>query len=172
MEKEQQTLIIIKPDAIAKSLTGNILTALSEARLKIVGAKILKIDRELAKRHYHDLHIRKPHIYEITIKYLMGEFHSNDRALALVYQGKNAIDKIRKIRGATNPEEAKPNTISGRYGRINTKTGVFETVIHASDSREGAEREIKVWFEPEELVSTVFKTKRIKVKSKETTVWA
>jgi nucleoside-diphosphate kinase len=172
MKKDQQTLVIIKPDGIAKSLTGNILTTLSEAKLKIVGAKIININRDLAKKHYHNLHIRKPLVYESTLKYLMGEFHDNNRALALVYQGKDAVHKIRKICGATNPEKAKPNSIRGRYGRINSKTGVFETVIHTSESTKDAAREIKIWFKPEELVSTILKTKKLKATPKKEIVWA
>jgi nucleoside-diphosphate kinase len=146
----QQSLVIIKPDGLAKSLTGNILTALSETKLKIVGAKIMKVPRQLAEEHYNELKNQKPHVFESAIRYLMGEFHA-DRILALVYHGEDAVEKIRKICGATNPEEAEPTTIRGKYGRINSKTGVFENVIHASDSEQSAFREINLWFRPEEL---------------------
>jgi len=170
MNKTEQTLVIVKPDGLVKSLTGNILTALSETKLKIVGAKILKVPKHLAELHYDELKTKKPKIFPEAIKYLMGGFHT-DRVLALVYEGQNAVESIRKICGPTNPEEADPTTIRGRYGRINSRTGVFENVIHTSESPENAEREIKLWFQPEELTETLFKTKKLK-KTEEKTVWA
>jgi len=155
MGKINQCLIIIKPDGLVKSLTGNIITALSEAKLKIVGAKIVSVSKELAEKHYGELKSKKPHIFENTIKYIMGEFHTN-RVLALVYHGEDALAKIREIVGKTNPEEADPISIRGKYGRINSKTGVFENAIHASDSESSAEKEIKLWFKPEELSETIY----------------
>ena len=154
----QQCLVIIKPDGLIKSLTGNILTALAETKLKIVGAKIVKVKKELAEKHYAELKSKKPHAYEGTINYITGKYHT-DRVFALVYYGENAIAKIREIVGPTNPEEAHPTTIRGRYGRIHSKTGIFENVIHASDSPESAEKEIKLWFSPDELSETIYPTK-------------
>ncbi len=166
----QSCLILIKPDGLIKSLTGNLITALSEARLRIIGAKIVSVKKELAEQHYAELKDKKPLIFENTLKYIMGEFHT-PRVLAMVYYGENAINKIREIVGKTNPEEADPVSIRGRYGRINSKTGVFENCIHASDSEENAEREIKLWFGPSEIVETIYKTKTEPTKE-ETTTWA
>ncbi len=145
----QRTLIIIKPDGLIKSLTGDIISKLSETKLKIVGAKIVKVSRELAEKHYEE-HKEKP-FYEELIKYIMGEYHT-DRVLALVYKGDRAVEIIRNLAGKTNPEEADPSSIRGKYGRINSKTGVFENVIHASDSPENAEKEILFWFKEGEVV--------------------
>jgi nucleoside-diphosphate kinase len=170
MDKTQQTLVIIKPDGLIKSLTGNILTALSETKLKIVGARILKVPQRLAELHYEELKYKRPDVFPSAVKYLMGEFHT-DRVLALVYEGPKAVEKIRKICGATNPEKADPTTIRGRYGRINSQTGVFENVIHTSESVKRAEEEIKLWFQPDELTKTVFKTKKI-TKTGPRTIWA
>ena len=150
VEKER-ILILIKPDGLMKSLTGDIISKLSETELRIVGAKVINVKRELAEQHYAHLKKSKPQIFEETLKYIMGEFHTN-RVLALVYKGPNALEKIRKIVVKTNPEEAEPTSIRGKYGRINSKTGVFENAIHASDSLENAEREIKLWFNEKELV--------------------
>lgn len=119
----QQCLIIIKPDGLVKSLTGDIIMALSEAKLKIVGAKIVKVSKEHAEKHYAELKEKKPHVFEETINYITGKYHT-DRVMALVYHGEDAIEKIRQICGSTNPEEAHPVSIRGRYGRINSKTGV------------------------------------------------
>ncbi len=157
---EEKTLVLIKPDGLVKSLTGNIITALSEAKLKIVGAKIVKVSRNLAEAHYSDLKqnlIKKfgeengLRIFNSTLDYIQGKFHT-DRVLALVYQGEDAVKKIRELAGETNPEKAPPISIRGKYGRIHSETKVFENVIHCSDSSENAEREIALWFSPEEVV--------------------
>ncbi|MBD3247036.1 nucleoside-diphosphate kinase [Candidatus Pacearchaeota archaeon] len=150
VKNEERSLILIKPDGLIKSLTGNIISKLSETELKIVGAKIVNVSRELAESHYEE-HKEKP-FFEELIKYIMGEYHT-DRVFAMVYKGVDAITKVRELAGKTNPEEANPITIRGKYGRINTKTGVFENVIHASDCKENAEREIRLWFEEHEIVS-------------------
>lgn len=160
----QQVLVIIKPDGLIKSLTGNILSVLSETKLKIVAAKILKVSKELAEKHYAELKARKgEQIFNNTIDYIMGKWHT-DRVFALVYHGEDAINKVREICGETNPEKASPTSIRGKYGRINSSTGVFENVIHASDSPESAEREIKLWFTPDELTETIYPAKEVKCK--------
>lgn len=175
----QQCLVLIKPDGLVKSLTGNIISTLSETKLKIVGAKIVRVSRELAEKHYSELKEKqiKKHgqekgmqIFENTLKYIGGEYHT-DRVLALVYQGENAIEKIREIAGKTNPEEADFVSIRGKYGRINSKTGVYENVIHASDSEESAKKEIQLWFKPGEITETIYPVKNIKVEG-QIDVWA
>lgn len=148
----EQTLVLIKPDGLVKSLTGNIMTTLSETQLKIVAAKIVQVTRELAEEHY--CHLREEKFFDELVRYIMGEYHTK-RVMALVYHGEDAIKKVRAIVGSTNPEDAGPTTIRGKYGRI-TKRGVFENVIHASENVKEAEREIKLWFRPEELVHTIY----------------
>ncbi len=174
----QQCLVIIKPDGLVKSLTGNIITVLSEAKLKIVGARVLKVTRELAEKHYSELKETKikqkgvkigTEIFENTVNYIMGLYHT-DRVMVLVYHGEEAIEKIREIVGKTNPEEAHPITIRGKYGRINSKTGVYENVIHASDSEASAEREIKLWFTPD-LLSELIYPVTTENKCADLTVW-
>ena len=158
---EQSCLIIIKPDGLLKSLTGNIISKLSETELKIIGAKIVSVPRELAETHYANLKEKNPKIFEAVIDYIMGKHHT-PRVLAMVYHGEDAIKKIRKLVGETNPEKADPITIRGKYGRINQKTGVMENCIHASDSPESAEKEIKLWFKPHEIVKELYPVKAIK----------
>lgn len=156
--KKQYTLVIIKPDALVKSLTGNILTRLSEARLRIVGAKVVKVTRELAEKHY--AHLKDKPFFNDLYEYFSGRTYGPEyeRVLAFVYEGEDAINRVRKIAGATNPLEADPTTIRGAYGRIN-KSGVMENVIHCSDSEESAEKEIKLWFKPDEIVVPIYPTK-------------
>ena len=161
--KANQTLVLIKPDGLVKSLTGNIITELSDTGLIIVGAKIVQVTRELAEEHYQ--HLREEKFFDELIRYIMGEFHVK-RVLALVYHGENAIEKVRKIVGATDPEKAEPTSIRGKYGRI-TSRGVFENVVHASENEKEAEREIKLWFRPEELVHTIYPAEPKEVKKLE-----
>lgn len=165
----EQTLILIKPDGLVKSLTGNILTRLSEAKLVIVGAKVVRPSRELAEKHYE--HLKDKPFFNDLIDYIMGKHHNTHRVVAFVYQGENAIQKIRDIVGDTNPEKANPVTIRGAYGRITT-SGVFENVVHASSSPEDAEKEIKLWFKPDELVEDIYPTKEIIVENYRMLVWA
>jgi nucleoside-diphosphate kinase len=167
----QQLLILIKPDGLKKSLTGNILTKLSEAKLVIIGSKVVKVGRPLAEEHYK--HLKSKPFFEELIQYIQGNLHGEpyNRVLAFVYQGEDAIQKLRRLAGATNPEEADPISIRGAYGRITTK-GLYENVIHCSSDEAEAEREIKLWFEPQDLVENVYPTRKTILEKIEKTVWA
>jgi len=161
-----QTLVLIKPDGLKKSLTGNVLTRLSETKLDIVASKIVRVSRQLAQEHYK--HLSNKPFFEELIKYIMGHYHKK-KVMALVYWGEDAINKVRKICGSTNPEEADMVSIRGQFGRITTK-GVYENVIHASESANDAEREIKLWFEPDDLIVDIYPTKLVNA-SKKIQVW-
>lgn len=158
----QQTLVVIKPDGLKKSLTGNILTRLSEAKLRIIGAKVVRVSRELAGKHYE--HLKEKPFYENVLQYICGELHGEPykRVLALVYQGEAAIEKVRKLAGETNPEVADATSIRGQYGRL-TSSGLFENVLHCSSNEGEAEREIKLWFEPDEVVEGVYPVKEVEI---------
>lgn len=157
LQGQQETLVIIKPDGLKKSLTGNILTRLSETKLRIVGAKVVQVSRELAEKHY--IHLKDKPFFEELINYITGQLHGEPyrRVLALVYMGEDAIVKVRALAGSTNPEEADPTSIRGQYGRLTT-AGLFENVVHCSSSPAEAEREIKLWFEPAEIVDRIYAT--------------
>lgn len=165
----QQTLIIIKPDGLVKSLTGNVISRLSEAKLTIMGAKVVCVSRQLAEKHYE--HLKDKPFFEELIQYIIGEVHKTSRVIAMVYQGENAIVKIRDIVGDTDPEKANPISIRGAYGRITT-SGVFENVVHASSSPEDAEKEIKLWFEPGEIVEDLYPVKEVTLSSVKKITWA
>lgn len=164
----EQTLVIVKPDGLKKSLTGNILTRLAETKLRIVGAKIVRVTKELAEKHY--AHLKDKPFFNDVVKYICGELHGDQyrRVMALVYDGEEAISKIRKLAGETNPETADPTTIRGQYGRLTTG-GLFENVLHCSANREEAEREIKLWFEPDEIVDDIYPIKEIEAKCRKRT---
>ena len=167
----QNTLVLIKPDGLKKSLTGNILTKLAETKLIIVGAKVVSVSRELAEQHY--VQLKDKPFFPDLLNYLQGKIYGEEyqRVLAMVYRGENAILKVRDIAGATNPEEADSTSVRGSYGRITTK-GVYENVIHASSSSPDAEREIKLWFRPHEIVFSIYPTRKITRQKVEETVWA
>jgi nucleoside-diphosphate kinase len=165
----QATLILIKPDGLKKSLTGNILTRLSETKLEIMAAKITRATKEMATEHYR--HLKDKPFFEELIKYLQGELHNRRKVMALVYWGEDAITKCRELAGTTNPEEADPTSIRGSYGRILT-SGLYENVIHVSSNPSEAEREIKLWFRPEEIIVDLYSTKDVIAKDSKIKVWA
>jgi len=165
----QAVLILIKPDGLKKSLTGNILTRLSETKLEIVAAKMVRVSKALAEEHYRHLK-DKPFFGEI-IKYLQGDLHNRKKVMALVYWGSDAITKCRDLAGATNPEEAESTSIRGSYGRITTG-GVYENVVHVSSNVPEAEREIKLWFNPDEIIVDLYPTKDAVLKEYPMKVWA
>ena len=156
----QTTLILIKPDAVKRQLTGPVLAKLQESKLTLIAAKLQVTPLELAKEHY------APHegkgFYAQLLEYITGKLHASATGavpvMALVYQGENAIQTIRTLGGNTNPEKADPDTVRGMFGRITT-AGVFENVIHASATPLEAEREIKLWFEPKEILADTYPTK-------------
>ncbi len=165
----QATLVLIKPDGLKKSLTGNILTRLSETKLEIVAAKMVRVSPELATEHY--CHLKDKPFFADLIKYLQGEFHDRRKVMALIYWGGGAITKCRELAGSTNPEEADSTSIRGSYGRITTG-GVYENVIHVSSSLEEGEREIKLWFKPEDIIVDLYPVKEVLEKEKKIKVWA
>jgi len=165
----QATLILIKPDGLKKSLTGNILTRLSETKLEIVAAKIVRASKELAEEHYQ--HLKDKPFFKEIVRYICGELHNRRKVMALIYWGEDAITKCRQLAGSTNPEEADPTSIRGSYGRITT-SGVYENVIHVSANEADAEREIKLWFQPDEVIVNLYPTKEVTGKERKIKTWA
>ena len=145
----QETLVLVKPDAVKRHLTGPVLTKLEEAKLRLVAAKLILVSDKLANDHYVD-HVGKAFFPQL-VDYITGKLHGGTPVMALVYRGEDAIQKIRNLSGNTNPEKAESDTIRGSFGRITTE-GVFENVLHASANPAEAEREVKMWFKPEEIL--------------------
>ncbi|MCX8045188.1 MAG: nucleoside-diphosphate kinase [Desulfobacterota bacterium] len=162
----EQTLVLIKPDALKNSLTGYVLSQLSEFHtgLRFAGAKIVHVSRMLAEEHYAEH--RGKVFFQSLLDYIMGCSHYPDepwkrRVIALVYQGHHAIQKIRAISGPTNPHEArvkKPGCIRalGTVVPIKDAAGTvlderMDNLIHASATVADAEREIKLWFKPSDI---------------------
>ena len=130
----EKTLVLIKPDAFGKNHTGDILKRYEDEGLKIVAAKVMQMDKKIAAIHYVE-HVEKPFYPDLV------EFMTSAPLMALVLGGENAIERVRKINGATNPAKADEGTIRKLYAESVTKNAV-----HASDSPESAAREIKIFF--------------------------
>ncbi len=151
----EQTLVLVKPDGQKRGLTGLVIDRLDAAGLEMVAARVVRVTEALAREHYKELS-DKP-FFPNLIRYIRGEFHGlkHQQVLALVYQGEGAVALVRKLAGATNPEQADPHSIRGSFGRITTM-GQFENVLHASGTPAEAEREVKLWFSPEEILSPLY----------------
>jgi nucleoside-diphosphate kinase len=161
-----QTLVLIKPDALKNSLTGYVLSLLSEFHtgLRFAGVKVVHVNRMLAEEHYAEH--RGKVFYASLIDYIEGRLHYTDdswkrRVIALMYQGPDAIKKIRDIAGPTNPLNARdkrPGCIRslGTLAPIKDEAGNtlgerMDNLIHASANEADAEREIKLWFRPNDI---------------------
>jgi nucleoside-diphosphate kinase len=146
---DQATLVLIKPDAIRRGQIGAVLSRLESLGLEIVGAKVARVSRDVAADHYQ--HLRDKPFFEQLLDHLQGKLHDTPYVLVFVLRGANAIERVRQVVGATHPEQAAPMTIRGALGRV-TAAGVMENVVHASADPAEAEREIRLWFQPQELL--------------------
>jgi nucleoside-diphosphate kinase len=129
----------VKPDGVQRLLAGRIIARYEERGLKIVGLKLVQVDRELAERHYA-IHREKPFFGGLV------DFITSGPLVALALEGPNAIAIVRAINGATRPHEAAPGTIRGDFA-IETA----QNIVHASDSAETAAFELDLWFAQDEL---------------------
>ena len=163
---KEAALVIIKPDGIAKGIYGDILTKFSNANLELIGMRVVKVSKKLAEEHYK--HIKDKPFFKQVIEYLVGKYHKENKVIAIVYCGDNGIKKCRAIAGATNPEEAFPKSVRGSYGRVTTK-GVYENVVHVSSNSKEADREIKLWFCPGDLIKNIYP---IKFNNQKRRIWA
>ena len=137
----ERTYLMVKPDGVQRGLCGEIVSRFEKKGLKLIAMKLMVIPKETAENHYGE-HKRKK-FYDSLISYI-----TSGPVLAMVWEGENAVSICRNMMGKTNPAESAPGTIRGDYGMV---TGL--NIIHGSDSVESAEREIRIFFKPEELVS-------------------
>jgi nucleoside-diphosphate kinase len=136
----ERTLVLIKPDAMERRLAGEILGRFEQRGLTVRAAKLVRVHRELAERHYAE-HREKPFFGELV------EFITSAPTLALVLEGESAVSVVRTTMGATNPVNAAPGTIRGDLA-----LAMPDNLVHGSDGSESAEREIALWFSDGELV--------------------
>jgi nucleoside-diphosphate kinase len=151
----ERSLILLKPDAIERGIVGEIITRFERVGAKMVGLKMLVSEKDMASKHYtEDLAIRRGQ----KVRDLMINMITSGPVIALVLEGVEIVEVVRKMIGATEPKSAAPGTIRGDYAHVSYKhadaheIGVFN-LIHASGSVEEAPVEVAVWFKPEELVN-------------------
>jgi len=179
----QRSLVLLKPDAVARGLSGEIISRIERSGLKMIAAKLVRPDIETGLSHYKkddewkikvgqraideckDFDLDVMEVFETNSPLEIGnllvsrnaEFLNSGAVLALIFQGPNAVRKIRNLIGSTFPETANAGTIRGDFGLENSFTGTKRkrttyNLIHASGEIEEAEEEIKIWFKPEEIV--------------------
>ena len=136
----EKTLILLKPDAVQRAIAGEIISRFEKKGLKIVAMKLVNVTKELAHTHYAE-HKEKPFFKGLV------EFITAGPTLSMVVEGDNAIAVVRKLVGATNPQNADPGTIRHDFGMV---TG--RNLIHASDSPTSAAREISLFFKKEDII--------------------
>jgi nucleoside-diphosphate kinase len=135
----ERSLVLIKPDAIQRALAGEIISRLEEKGLKIVAMKMLHMDKDLAQRHYA-VHKGKAFFDNLV------NFITSSPVIAIVFQGKNAVEIIRQMMGETDPAKASSGTIRGDFG-----VHIGHNLVHGSDSLENAGKEIELFFQTEEI---------------------
>jgi len=137
--KMERSLVLIKPDAMQRGLTGTIISRLEKQGLKLVALKMLLMDKALAKQHYA-IHTGKP-FFKGLVNYI-----SSAPIIAAVFEGEGAVEVIRELMGATDPAQAEAGTIRGDFG-----LDIERNTIHGYDSVETAEEEIKLFFSENEI---------------------
>jgi len=137
----EQTLVLVKPDAVQRGLIGEVIARLEKRGLKLVGAKFLLVSRSLAEQHYA-VHKGKP-FYEGLVTYI-----TSAPVMAMVWEGPNAVAAVRQTMGATRPTEAAPGTLRHDFALT-----IGRNLTHGSDTPENGEKEVALWFKEDELVS-------------------
>ena len=137
----ERSLIILKPDAVQRGLVGPILTRIEQRGLKLAGLKLMRIDEQMARRHYA-VHEGKP-FFNGLVEYIIS-----GPVVVAVVTGKQVIGIVRSTVGATNPAQAAPGTIRGDFA-----VEIGRNLIHASDSPENGEKEVALFFDERELVA-------------------
>lgn len=154
-DKLQRTLVLLKPDAIHRGIVGEVLHRFERVGAKMVGMKMLVSDKDTAMKHYtEDLARRRGD----KVRGMMIEMLTSGPIIAVVYEGIEVVDIVRKLVGTTEPKASPPGTIRGdfthvSFGYSDSKGVGIMNLIHASASPDEAEVEINVWFKPEELIS-------------------
>lgn len=140
MPVTERTLVLIKPDGVQRLLVGRILARYEERGLRLVGMKLIRVDRNLAERHYA-VHRDKPFFGGLV------EFITSGPLVAVALEGPDAVAVVRTMNGATRPSQAAPGTIRGDLA-----LETAQNLVHASDGPETAEAELALWFRPDELL--------------------
>ncbi len=175
---DERTLVLIKPDGVERALIGKIISAFEDAGLRIIAMKMIKATKEQVEQHYaadekwlksvgeKSLQSKKERGEEVNedpikigmrIRDWLVDYLTEGPIVAMVVAGNNAIEVVRKIVGSTQPIKADPSTIRGKfasdsYDLADSQKRSVRNLVHASEDKENAEREIKVWFKEEEIL--------------------
>ncbi len=136
----ERTFVALKPDAVQRGLIGEIIGRFERKGFKLVGLKLLQVTRAMAEEHYGE-HQGKPFFAGLV------DFITSSPVVAMAWEGDNVVESVRKMMGATNPKESAPGTLRGDFA-----VDLGRNVVHGSDSPASAERELKIFFRPEELL--------------------
>ena len=136
----ERTLVLLKPDAVQRNLSGELINRIEKIGFKIISLKLMILDESKEHEHYKE-HKSKPFFND-----LVG-FITSGPIIAIAFEGPNCVQKIRNVMGSTNPSDAAPGTIRGDFG-----LSLSMNLIHGSDSTESAKRELKIFFEESDLV--------------------
>ncbi|MEU6014906.1 nucleoside-diphosphate kinase [Streptomyces sp. NPDC079020] len=148
----ERTLVLLKPDALARGLAGRVISRFEDAALKIVGTKMKWMDEEFTRKHYFDLEERLgAEVYNVT-----STFMQQGPVIALVLEGFDAIATVRKIVGSTYPNQAPAGTVRGDLSHYSSAASIASgkavaNLVHASGNAEEAKQEVELWFEKDEL---------------------
>ncbi len=147
----ERTLVLLKPDAVERSITGQIITRLEQAGLKIIGMKMVWVDKDFSKKHY-EAHVKK-HFYKSLETFIIS-----GPVIAMAVEGLHAVEVVRKIVGPTEPRTAPSGTIRGdfavhSYEYTDKKKISIKNLIHASGNKSDAKKEVNLWFKKEEMHS-------------------
>jgi len=145
----ERTFVMLKPDAVQRSIAGRIIARFEDAGLKIIAMKMITVSKDFSKKHY-SAHVKKPFYRGLE------EFITEGPVIAMVIEGLHAVEAVRKIVGPTEPKQAPPGTIRGDFAHhsyeYTDKKGIaIKNLIHASGNKEEAKQEIELWFSKEEL---------------------
>jgi len=148
-EYVERTFVALKPDAVKRGLTGEIISQIEDTGMKIMGLKMVQATDQLLEQHYSE-HVDKP-FYEG-----LAEYMKDGPVVAIVVEGVHAVENMRKLIGDTDSKEAHPATIRGKYSHMSMDHAddagrLYRNIIHASAEKDEAEKEIEIWFNEEEL---------------------
>ena len=137
----ERTLVLVKPDGVQRGLVGEVITRLERRGLKLVGMKLMQVSDELARQHYGE-HVDRPFFGGLV------QFITSSPIVAMAWEANNAAEIVRNTMGQTNPANSPAGTIRGDFG-----IDIGRNLVHGSDSPESGEREVSLFFRPEELLS-------------------
>ena len=135
----ERTLFLVKPDGVQRGLVGEIISRLERRGLKLVAMKLMRLEEEQARRHYGE-HVNRPFFPGLV------DFITSAPLVAMVWEAENAVEVVRKTMGETDPVNSAPGTIRGDLG-----LNIGRNLVHGSDSTESAQREISLFFSPQEI---------------------